>query len=209
MIKNLIDTTKAGTLIITTPRTGAHFLEQFICTNLPELVRLREISDYSQLSAGLQKGQYFTAIINDLHFKFWLLSQLEVLENFHVVILTRKDKVMHWISTYLFRQGQNKKIKSPIHNATKNQIYTNFINENDPIELDLCEIANWMLEIGLLDNGLPCNYKIDYSQLIDLYPGQQAWTPNDYQGIGLDTLFINHEKIEYLLKNCIIENIRK
>lgn len=205
MSKQLWDKSKVGTLIIGQFRTGTHYLDQVIVDQINEpTVLMDEICTDNQLDQFVQLSQsshkYKIAILNNFTPKFYLTNN-HLLSKWHVVHLTRADVVGHFISDWFWRINNGER-RYPVpeikHHNTQQLSYRN--NLTAPVEYDINLVIFWLQE-QLINYHVPCDTRIDYSELAALETHRTKWLPNLYGDITLEDLVTNHAEIAALLKN--------
>lgn len=212
MVK-LFDKNKTGTLIISYYRSGTHYLSDYIDLFLnheePEsCYNFQEVETYEQLEELTSRdiSKYKLAIVNSIHPKFFLLNNQELLSKWHVIRLTRKNKIDHFISSYFWKK-KRVDMKLPFkHHCTKEQAYLDFINKTGKETYDEELVKIWITE-QLLTYVTPCDVQIDYDELPLIDPNDYylTWQPNKYGNLGLSDIFNNYQEIEKLLNNfCIV-----
>lgn len=155
-----------------------------------------------------QSDRYPVAICNSIGSKQFLLftdAGRRLLEQWHVIRLTRRDKVAHFISHYFWFLNPGPVSNSEEayrahfgHNNTDHEVYANFVKQS-PVHMPVQTVLTWLQE-QMIINYLPYHSFTDYEYLHE-YSANIAWTPNRYQDIGLADLFSNHEEISELLRN--------
>jgi len=210
MLYSLWDPKKRGTLIFSTYRCGTHFLQQVLEDSIKNSIKpvsnetysvtiLGEFhADFTQLNfdyLNSSQADYTIGIVNSSYAKFFLTTDSR-LDNWHVVHLTRNDKVSHFISEWVWRQNYNGEQKFK-HHGGASQDYRELLN--NPVLYDLEKVVDWLKE-ELINYHIPNTIQVDYSQLpsFELFRGQ--WQPNQYN-LQLADLFTNHIEIEHLLTN--------
>lgn len=193
---------KRGTVIISTYRSGTHFLLDSLCLHLGNTVNLGEL-DNPEIP---QTAAYSVSIINAVVPKIMLVKEQELLKDYHVVCLTRNDKINHWISYYVWRQFNTEQQRFddsnlPHHGGDKSKYHDLPIQE-----YDLSQIENWLTEQYIV-NLFQSDALIDYDDLSKL-ESDIRWTPNDYDKT-LSQLFTNHKEIENMLKTYKVPHVKK
>ena len=134
--------------------------------------------------------------------KFNLVAHTEVLNEWHVIKLTRRNKVQHFISYWFWEQNTMQqrfddtgKFK---HHGTNNSVYALGL-----IQLQyypISAVKSWLQEQLVLE-FLPYNYTVDYDDLPAVGQELIEWQPNEYGNITLNGLFTNGTEIQDLLEN--------
>jgi hypothetical protein len=203
-VSNLYDFNKKGTLVLSYYRSGTHYLQDAIVAALPKSRRFDEICNDGTVDQLLKTdNQYMVAIMNSVEPKFNLVAHPEILDDWHVVKLTRRNKVQHFISYWFWEQNTMQqrfddtgKFK---HHGTDNIAYTSAITQKQ--HYDISAVKNWLQEQLVLE-FLPYNYTIDYDDLhIVGLDTTIRWQPNQYGNIALTDLFTNGDEIQDLLEN--------
>ena len=193
---------KKGTLVLSYYRSGTHYLQDTIVASLPLSKRYDEICNNGTTQLQRTDTCYMVAIMNSVEPKFDLIAHPELLQDWHVVKLTRKDKVQHFISYWFWEQNTMQqrfddtgKFK---HHGTDSQAYKSFINE--PQHYSISAVKNWLQEQLILE-FLPYDYSIDYNDLHTIGNSPIKWQPNQYGNLTLCDLFTNGKEIQDLLEN--------
>lgn len=204
----IYDPKKIGTLIIGFYRCGTHYLADNIIDVNPdvdihnryEICNNNTIDELVSISNTCQK--YNVAILNNCVPKFYLTSATELLKKWHVINLSRKDKVSHYISHYLWMIGREIEDQNQPgifdHHGTSNRTYKQHLK--DPIYHPIDYVVIW-LQQQLINKYIPHDCSIDYKDLQYLPTYHINWQPNDYRDITLSSLFTNHQEIQNLLEN--------
>jgi len=205
--KQLFDTKKKGTLIVSTYRSGTHFLHDYICdimgTAQPcdEICNDNTVNELNYLTNDTN-GKYKVAILNNKSPQYYLLGDCDLLTHWHVIRLTRNDKVHHFISHWFWRQNfKNKEmvfkdITGFEHHGTDHKIYAG--NMPSRVTFDIENVITWLQEQWSMFH-IRFDVEIDYAELNNYESYNISWNPNQYNGIGLKDLFENHVEIEQLL----------
>ena len=205
-LKNLYNESKIGTLIVSYYRSGGHFLHDYLVDSITNSVALGEINELSVLTSCNIKTNYYVGILHSIHPKFYLLNDTKLLNKWHVVHLTRRDKVSHFISNYFWKiinHKLNTNGSNFDHHATTYTNYRNYIDNQPKVVYDIEHAKVWLLE-HTLSYFIKSNYQIDYSELTSLESHEIKWNPNKYGNITLEDLFINHDELNNLLTNFVI-----
>lgn len=203
MIEHFIDRNKVGTLIISYYRSGSHFLHDYIADSLDECSKITEINFLNELeSVTHESSPYKVAILHSIHPKFYLLKKDNLLKNWHVVHLTRNDKVSHFISHYFWYLSNNQGQTQFMHHGTEYSTYLEFA-KNKPINYNIENVKKWLIE-HTLSYFMHNDYIVDYQDLKILESHNIRWEPNNYDNIQLQDLFINHAEIKDLLENFVL-----
>jgi hypothetical protein len=204
----LWDNNKIGTLIIGFYRNGTHFLQDTIanCCSFDVLCRDEichdnTISELEKLT--LTQGRYQICILNACNPKFYLTNRHNILKKWHVVNLTRNNKISHFISYWFWLQNSpserlnnNGKFK---HNNTSNDVYKQSLTH--PVYADpALTVIPWLQE-QLINRYIKSDVVIDYSDLPALSTVDVQWTPNQYTGIELENILTNAKEVKELLLN--------
>jgi len=194
------DRSKRGTLIISTYRSGTHFLYNNLVNHLQQcnvpLSALGEVGSDDFVAES--PGRYKIAILNAVVPKITLVKDQSALDEWHLVTLTRNDKLQHWISFYLWQylntaQQRADHSNLPHHGGTSDQ-YRNIV----PVSIPLGVVEHWLLEqypIHLFKSHV----QIDYADLPNISGTTYQWSPNEY-GLTCEELFTNHAEITQLLQ---------
>lgn len=204
MTQLFIDTNKVGTLILGYYRTGSHFLHDLIIdtANIPTTGYWEICDDNTADQLKIitaQSAAYKVCILNNFSSKFYITSDL--LKNWHVIHLTRNDKVGHFISDWVWKQNtQQERITGTgkfKHHGTSSDTFEKL--KTNKITVNIDSVITWLSE-ELINYKLPHNYVIDYSDLKNYQSDYIKWNPNQYN-FQLADIFENFEEIETLLKN--------
>jgi hypothetical protein len=211
-MKKLWNQNKVGTLIISYYRCGTHFLHDSIKDQCPYYTEtMGEIcndNSIQQLNELTNSKSYKICILNNSSPKFYLTSATDLLSKWHVINLTRKNKIQHFISHWFWFQNdpEQRQVDSGIfsHHNTDNSVYrqqSHKIKKAIPVDF----VIQWLQE-QLINNYVTSDVVIDYDELINYQSDHIRWTPNRYEDIGLDNIIINYEEIKNLLSNFNITN---
>jgi hypothetical protein len=202
----MLDHNKVGTLILGYYRNGTHFLSDVIADHHLKIRQYGEICNDNTLAdfETLTKiPGYKICILNNTVPKFFLKGRKDLLKKWHVINLTRNDKVHHFISNWFWMQNSEQERLRDTgqfkHHDTDHSSYKNLLTDGR-ITYDIHLIATWLQE-QLINLYLPSDVTIDYSELPDLATNNIKWQPNRYDTITLNDLFDNHKEIENLLAN--------
>jgi hypothetical protein len=203
----LYDLKKRGTIIVSSPRTGSHYLQGVICAQLRKKRIHYVIQDqlngrdiYQDINTG--DGKYYICIANDLQSKEKLMQQTKHLEEWHVIRLIRSDIISWAISCYFMFQKNsfaNPVIAHPefLHSGTQQSVYQE--------HLDQCPIYSLHLLLHEIGNRLqtydvPCDVGIDYADLATCFQHVLVWRPNDYPEIVWERDFKNGALVREILE---------
>ena len=212
-MKQLWNDNKVGTLIIGYYRCGTHFLHDIIndqCSfktaTLGEICNDNSIQQLINLTSN--DMPYKICILNNTSPKFYLISADELLSKWHVIHLTRKNKLNHFMSHWFWFQNtldqQQSNTGNFLHHATKNSVYQQHLNEvKKTVPVDF--VMQWLME-QLINYHIKADAVIDYDELIAYQSEDILWAPNQYENIQLEDIIINHEEIKNLLLNFNITN---
>jgi len=202
-ITDFYDLSKKGTLIVSTYRSGTHFLGDTLVNHLREnygqlrlVIDADEVEDLEFLQ--VPSYSYEVVILNSLKPKIPLVKEQSLLDDWHVVKLTRNNKQAHWISYYIWCYFNTKKQQVdnsnlPHHGGTQDK-YAHI----KPAVVDISRIEQWLLEQYLV-HLFNSDVIIDYTNLHNLEGTEFKWNPNDY-GLGVEDLFVNHLEVKNLLQ---------
>lgn len=202
----LVDNNKTGTLILGYYRNGTHFLQDVIADQnagfeiFGEIGNDNTIADFERLNTV---KAYKVCILNNTAPKFHLVGSPGYLDHWHVVHLTRKDKVHHFISYWFWEQNTaNQRMNNSglfRHHNTDRASYQSVLNQPRR-HCDIDAVIAWLQE-QLINYHLPFDTEIDYGELPQLATDNIAWQPNNYDSISLSDIFENHKEISELLSN--------
>ena len=208
--KILFDLNKKGTLIISTYRSGTHFLHDYIADVLgnehvslcDEICNDNTINQLIKLTSS-DNNQYKVAILNNKMPHYYLFNNKELLQQWHVVRLTRNDKSHHFISHWFWKQNfKDNDFSIDVtdfifqHHGTDNQTYVEHMPKKT--QFDIADLIVWLQE-QLSIFHIKSDVSIDYSELKDYSSNNIQWKPNQYNNIRLEDLFTNHDEIKILL----------
>jgi len=204
----LFDDNKIGSLIVSYYRSGGHFLSGYMTDIKSNNLNLSEINSLETIKSAtkLKNNRYVTGILHSIHPKYYLFNDLETLSKWHVIHLTRNNRIEHFISTFFWGQKLHEQKTQFGHHGTSKDIYRNFVNNHEKTVADIAYVKRWLLEI-LMSYAIPHNYSIDYSELPLLESSNIWWNPNNYDDITLSDLFVNSAEVEELLNNFKINII--
>lgn len=206
-IDNFWNANKTGTVIISSYRAGTHFLSNNLLAHIRKTKPVRnldEVSDTQFLTATY--NSYAIAILNSVVPKIYLVGNQEQFAQWHTVQLTRKNKVNHWISDYLWKyyntlEQRFNSTNLPHHGGSPEQ-YAHIKR----VDFDINIIGGWLLEHHIV-NLFQTDVSIDYDELKHIAGTTINWSPNNY-GLTLEDLFVNHREIsEYLTQT--VPNVNK
>jgi hypothetical protein len=199
-ITDFYDVSKKGTLIVSTYRSGTHFLYDNLVHHLREnRIRLRPLNEVDDLAfLQVPDHSYTVAILNSVGPKISLVKEQSLLDEWHVVNLTRNNKQAHWVSYYIWRyfnteQQQFDDSNLPHHGGTRDK-YAHI----KPAVIDTSVIEQWLLEQYLV-HLFKGSMMIDYEDLHSVTGTEFKWNPNDY-GLIAEDLFVNHLEVKNLLQ---------
>jgi hypothetical protein len=142
------------------------------------------------------------AIMNSVEPKFDLVAHPELLDEWHVIKLTRKNKVHHFLSYWFWEKNTMQQRFDDTgefkHHGTGNGVYRAALQQKQHCALSA--VKNWLQEQLVLE-FLPADYTLDYDDLGTAGAGLIAWNPNHYGDITLADLFTNSAEVQDLLEN--------
>lgn len=198
----LYDSTKKGTLILSSYRCGTHFLELTIANTLRDqgkaVLQHDEIDDIQKFDEMAQsKTVYHVAILNSNRVKWYFVRNPNLLREWHVVWLTRADTVGHWISFYIwyyYNTAQERIDNTNLpHNGGVKENYVGITAK----EFNIDDVYLWLNE-QTVNHLFKVDETIDYQDLPNLSAVGTKWTPNQH-GFSLEDLFVNHDEIRSIL----------
>jgi len=200
----MIDQNKVGTLILGYYRNGTHFLKDVIVDQYPSIQNFDEICNNNtivELEALTKIPKYKICILNNTVPKFFLVGRKDLLKKWHVINLTRHNKIHHFISHWFWQQNTMQERLEDSgqfrHHGTDYQSYKNALAYGQRIH-STDAIVVWLQE-QLINYHLPNDVTVDYSELPIYATNNIQWQPNKYETITLKDLFSNHKEIEDLL----------
>lgn len=205
----LVDHSKVGTLILGYYRNGTHFLRDVIVDQYPLIQQFDEVCNdntIAELETLTMIPGYKICILNNTIPKFFLVGRKDLLEKWHVINLTRNDKISHFISHWVWMQNtQQERLQDSgqfKHHGTDHSCYENLL-VNVPDIYHTHSIVVWLQE-QLINYHLPSSATVDYSELPNYVTDNIQWQPNKYDTITLKDMFVNHKDLEDLLSNFTI-----
>jgi len=202
----LYDLKKRGTIIVASPRSGSHYLQDIIAI----LLRMQQIpyviqdqlngrDIYQDINTG--NGKYHIGIANDPESKEKLMQQTKHLEEWHVIRLTRSDIISWAISCYfMFQKNSFATTTNPEfqHSGTQQSVYQEHLDQCPiyPLHLLLPEMGN-----RLQTHDVPCGVSIDYADLATCFQYVCPWRPNDYPEIVVERDFANGVLVKQMLES--------
>lgn len=209
---NLYDLNKQGTIILANSRYGSHFVAkvvEYLLKSQHTVTRYGEFGLADETFSGIEleiinlekQSGYKIAIINDQMPKALVIAKPELLDNWHVVRIMHNNKLRWFLSYWFFLMS-----KSPgaDHHNTKQQVYLDQIDSQQPVELSIWQIKMLcsVLNQSIINQQIPCNYQLEFDDLPNYAIGSEvAWLGNDYPDVELSKLFSNSDVIEKLLTN--------
>lgn len=215
---DLWNTERRGTLIISDPRFGTHFLQKIVADRVRPYRAVEQQNEIdiqpadvapightlAQLAA---RAPYQVAIVNSVNAKTELLADPGLLESWHVIRLTRRDKVGWMRSWALFFLHPASEVSSTnrdrlLHHGTPAQSYIENLHRWGPVELDAAVIKDIASNLCLhtLSLLIPADEEIDYDELPDLQSEHTRWKANDYPDLSMQALFSGYDRVGPLLK---------
>lgn len=207
-MKQIIDQSKKGTLILGYFRNGTHFLQDAITDRMNNLALAHDeictdnSADQFKTITTSASTLYNVAILNNTSPKFYIQSQRDLLSKWHVINLTRNDKIHHFISQWFWSQNASDerfcntgKFK---HHGTEHSSYKSVLGA--PQHVDMGSLIVWLNE-QLINYHIPSDVTIDYSELPDYQTDNLSWRPNQYNDIQLSDIIENHQEVYNLLVN--------
>jgi len=203
----LYDLKKRGTIIISSPRMGSHYLQDAIEVllrrqQIPCVIQDQLIGRDIYQDINTDAGKYHICIANDLLSKEKLMQQTKHLEEWHVIHLTRSDINSWAISCYFMFQKNsfgNPLIPHPrfLHRGTQRSAYQDHLDQYPtyPLKLLTMQMGN-----RLRTCDMPYHVCIDYADLATYFGHVCPWRPNDYTGIDLERDFKNGPQIKQVLQ---------
>ena len=215
---DLWDAGRRGTLIISDPRFGTHFLQKIVADRVRahravdtnnEIDILPEADQPVRLTLTrlADQSHYQVAIVNSVNAKTELLADPDLLDQWHVIRLTRRDKVGWMRSWALFFLHQASEVHGAghdrlLHHGTSSQAYIKSLHDSGPVELDPVVIKDIASNLCLhaLSQLIPADEEIDYDELPDLQSEHTWWKGNDYPDLPMQALFPGYDRIRPLLE---------
>jgi hypothetical protein len=202
----LYDLKKRGTIIVGSPRSGSHYLQNVIeillrRQQVPYVIQdqLNGRDIHQDINTG--NGKYHICIANDLISKEKLIQQTKHLEEWHVIRLTRSDIISWAISCYfMFQKNSFATTTNPEfqHSGTQQSVYQEHLDQCPiyPLHLLLPEMGN-----RLQTYDVPCDVGIDYADMATYFENICPWRPNDYPEIVWERDFKNGALVKQILES--------
>lgn len=198
---------KVGTLILSYYRRGTHFLRDVVAHETPGAIKYDEIcnnGEIDQLISLTNEPGYKVCILNNTISKFFLASDSELQKQWHIINLTRKDTLAHFMSYWFWRQNpmDNRFNDTCVfkHHATPPDVYADAVKASPKVHYSIQNIIPW-LQGQLINTYITADVTLDYAQLPLLANNNVTWQANCYDAIKLSDIFLNHEEIEQFLTN--------
>lgn len=211
----LYDLNKKGTVIITIGRSGSHLLGDIISNQLTNnkiahYSLLENLMNYSlnfetvndfyknTLAEMSNNPNYIISQIQDFNSKVWLLSNYsnKWLNDYHVVILKRTNKVAHFFSKQIL---ENFNSTIPVH-TIKGFNYGDFSSlKNQTHTVDIDSVWQFLSEQQIL-NRFDGNQTVIYEDMIT-WPevDQSKYLKNNYN-VNFKDLFTNYTDVVSMLE---------
>jgi hypothetical protein len=208
------DKTKRGTIIVTSARCGGHFLQHLIndlyqgerscCGEIHKNI-FRDIDSFPS-KEGLRTYQMHIA--NNFLSKRLLLSNLEKLDEWHLINLTRNDLTSWFLSWWFMHEmcsfaNPNGDAVIFDHHNTPGANYETYVQSAKSSKLVLSESRFLELRKALtnylINFQIPCNESVDYSVLSALQTERTIWAPNKYPDVDLEEIFVQGKLIKDIL----------
>lgn len=217
---------RRGTLIVSDPRFGTHFLQKIVADRVrphravdtrSEIDKQPEIDQPIRLTLAALAGEsaYQVAIVNSVNAKTELLADPGLLEPWHVIRLTRRDKVGWMRSWAWFFLHPGSEVSSGhadrlLHHGTSAQSYIENLHRLGPVELtpDVIKDIASNLCLHALSPLIPADEEIDYGDLPGLQSEHTWWKGNDYPDLSMQTLFPGYDRIRPLLEAWSAKDVR-
>lgn len=217
---------RKGTLIVGDPRTGTHFLQRIVRDRVADLqqvqvnheIDLAPIKGWPRsvrdtLAAMAQRDSYQIAIINSATAKVELISDPAALDQWHVIRLTRRDKISWFRSWALFFLHQKSEVHTSaaasgpddrmLHHGTPETSYRQALEQHGPVIIDSRAVdeACGSLSLHVLAQLMAVDEEIDYEDLPALQSEHTWWKGNQYPDIAMHDMFVNWQEIRAVLEN--------
>jgi hypothetical protein len=203
------DLKKRGTIIVSSPRSGSHYLQNVVSYQLerqqiPHVThdQLNNKNIYQDMDTS--GGKYRIYIANDTLSINHLMQQENYINNWYVVRMTRQD-IDNWaVSNYFMFQQQSFGVLSWDqatfkHNSTERSIYEEHF---DTVEKPIYPLSELLGCLSCREKSYEISYNlsIDYNDLKNLVGVHPPWTPNDYPDIVLERDFKNGIELKKILE---------
>lgn len=217
---------RRGTLIVGDPRTGTHFLQRIVRDRVADHrgvqvnheIDLAPIRGWPRsvrtvLEQLASQDSYQIAIINSATAKVELISDPAALERWHVIRLTRQDKVSWFRSWALFflhgrsevnaaapATGQDDRL---LHHGTPEASYREGLARHGPVMIDSRAVdeACGSLCLHVLAKLIAVDEEIDYEDLPGLQSEHTWWKGNEYPDITMQDMFVNWQEMRPVLEH--------
>jgi len=205
----LYDLKKRGTIIVASPRSGSHYLQDVIeillrMQQIPYVIQdqLNGRDIYQDINTG--NGKYHIGIANDPESKEKLMQQTKHLKEWHVIRLTRSDITSWAISCYFMfhKSSFSNQVTNDakfLHSGTQRSVYQEHLDQcpSYPLNLLLYQMGN-----RLRTYNVPCDVCVDYADLATCFQHICPWRLNDYPEIILERDFKNGPRVREMLESC-------
>lgn len=217
---------RKGTLIVGDPRTGTHFLQRIVRDRVADVrevqvnheIDLAPIKGWPRsvrdtLAAIAQRGSYQIAIINSATAKVELISDPAALDQWHVIRLTRRDKISWFRSWALFFLHRRSEIHVDppssgdddrmLHHGTPEHSYRQGFAQHGPVIIDsqaVDEVCG-SLCLHVLGKLIAVDEEIDYEDLPGLQSEHTWWKGNRYPDMAMHEMFVNWQEMRVVLED--------
>jgi hypothetical protein len=198
---------KRGTVIVSDPRSGSHYLQNVIkvllaTQRIPYVIQGqlngRDICQVIDTS----NGKYHICIANDPESKEKLMQQTKHLKEWHVIRLIRSDITSWALSCYFMfhKSSFGNQVTNDtkfLHSGTQQSVYQEHLDEcpSYPLNLLYSQLGN-----RLQTYDVPCDVSMDYADLATCFQHVLVWQPNDYPEIVWERDFKNGALVREILE---------
>lgn len=215
-----------GTLIVGDPRTGTHFLQRIVRDRVADE---REVQVNHEIDLAPIRGwpravrdtlrdlaardRYQIAIINSATAKVELTSDPGALEHWHVIRLTRRDKISWFRSWALFflhgrsevnvEAGPGTTDDRLLHHGTSEESYRQNLTSHGPVVIDSRAVDQvcGSLCLHVLAKLIAVDEEIDYEDLPGLQSEHTWWKGNQYPDMTMEEMFVNWQEMRSVLEH--------
>lgn len=215
---------RKGTLIVSDPRFGTHFLQRIIADAVArerpveknDEIDLAPIQGWPQSVRSVlerlgDRESYQVAIVNSVVAKNELIAHPEALAQWHVIRLTRRNKIGWFRSFGLFFMHEHSELNSTpeqrtsrlLHHGTPQEDYLDSLASQGPMIID-AQTVNQIggnLSLHLLSKLVAVDVEVDYDDLPGMQSEHTWWKGNQYPDMAMDQMFADWSEIEPILAN--------
>ena len=209
-----------GTLIVSDPRTGTHFLQSTVADLVAQHravssngeIDLEPTKDWPGSTGRIlrqlaQQDEYQVAIVNSVVAKTELIARPDLMTDWHVIRLTRRDKIgwfRSWALFFLHEHSEHQDMSGCLqHHGTAQETYLRSLDRHGPMQFDGLKVKSigGNISLHVLAKLVAVDEEIDYDDLPALASQHTHWKGNQYPQVDLNRFFTNWPEIEPLLAN--------